>query len=877
MKGHRTMVPEFDDERRPLLWSVVVGVPRRLENDDPVAAAAGVVGSYHGYHGYHSVQNEREEESTIAADSTRIDPQGAPSRTTTTTRNVGRPCGGGTTWWATTTVLLVLSMIMTLFFHSHPGLDHVLPFPGIHTLLLGAAIVEPEPTKSHHDGTSNTTTKTKKGGKVVVVQVIKLQFPQQPPTGPYGYPYYNYYPPPPGYYNNNYYGPPPLSETQQQQQQQQPVVTTEKPTDQEWKKYQEKYVPSKDETKNNNNNKRQDETKATTENSPPSSSPSSGSSSSPSLPDQNVSDAAVPTTIVDRRAATAPYNWQQWTTQGATSGTSSSGGGSNNGGTSSNGGGSNGGGTYDWQQWTTNSNTTTPPDSTSASSSNAGTSPYDWHQWVDKDKDKSVAAPSTVPSYGPTQLPSNPPVTILPTASNSFDLSSPVANDHQIGPLHNVEPPSHEPSSMPNPGITAADLPKERSTTLPTPSPSLDVSSPSSMPTNGPASSSPSGVLMGGRFLEETFAIDVNVPCKSAFLEPVFHDFVVEQRVAHTLADQVGLEEARQIAAHLYEEETLGDSGPDGHHTVVMYVDYDDDAHTADMVLVHGFDIFDNYREHYEFIPVPTTTTTTTKTGTRGKHRAAAADLEPPTCRIVRTLSATLTDPGSLGNITGSQWLLDHDGDMLAFRNYVESTTAESLSTGPLTAPTLNPISPKHMHKADGAPPLTPIPTPEPIPRTDAPTLVPTTAPISTTMSPTVSSTLVPTTAPTFSPTVSPTEAPTDAPTITPTGTPTDPPTVTPTYAPTYTPTVAPTFTPTTHAPSAAPTIAPAATPTPYPSPAPTTSTPTVAPVSPTSAPLAPTKSPRRKHTSVAPTLEPSVHSSSIHSKRKHKEVVHHF
>ena len=62
----------------------------------------------------------------------------------------------------------------------------------------------------------------KKGGKVVVVQVVKIKFPQQTP--PYGY----YYPPPPGgsYYNGPLLPPP---------QPTPPVATSEKPKDQDWK------------------------------------------------------------------------------------------------------------------------------------------------------------------------------------------------------------------------------------------------------------------------------------------------------------------------------------------------------------------------------------------------------------------------------------------------------------------------------------------------------------------------------------------------------------------------------------------------------------------------------------------------------------------
>ena len=804
-----------DDERRPLL------VTRRIEADDALVPALSYggcnTGSCHTGNAPLRVRENMEDESIDSGASRRKNVQ------------------GGTTWRATTTVLLLSTMI--LWFHfcdpsSIPlGMGHV-PFPGINTVLLGAI---------RNDGTTaaaTTTPKSKKGGKVVVVQVIKIQFPQQP-TGPYGYPYY--YPPPPGYYNN-YAPPPPPDETQQQQQQQQPppqqpVITTEKPTEQEWKKYQDKYITSKDETKDNNRSRKQDETSqkpadAAADDTPPSSSPSVSSSS-----EQNEVDA-MPTTA-NRRAATAPYNWQQWT-QGTNSGSSSGGGGS--GGSDSSNSGT---GTYDWQKWTTNSKASTTDSTTSDSKEGSS---YDWHQWADKFK---VAAPSTEPSNSPTQIPSSRPT-----------VSSPI----------------HLPSTNNNPGTTGpfniqTNPPTERSTILPTPPPSVHDTSHSSIPTSGPASPSPSGVLIGGRLLEETFTIDVNVSCESAFLEPVFHDFIEEQRVAHTLADNVGLDDARLIAAHLYEE--LGHNGTDG-HTVIMYVDYDDDARTADMVLVHGFDIFDNYREHYEFIPVPTTTPSKA-----GKRRTAGIGTPHPRCRIVRTLSATLTRPDSLGSNSASQWLSDHNGDMQAFKKYVESR-GEPPSTVASTIPTRDPMSPKRIRKTDGATPLTHIPTPEPISLTDAPILIPTTVPtvvpIAATIAPTVSATLSPTAAPTVLPTVSPTDDPTtDAPTVTPTGTPTDAPTVTPTDAPTPSPTSTPTASPTfthTYAPTLALTADPTVTPTAQT--AAPTSTPTIAPVSPTSVPVAPTKLPRRKRTPVAPTLEPSA-DSSIHSKRKHTEAVNHF
>jgi hypothetical protein len=636
-------------------------------------------------------------------------------------------------------------------------------------------------------GSAKPDQKNKKGGKVVVVQVIKIKFPQQTP--PYGY----YYPPPPG--GSYYYGPllPPPQPTP-------PVVTSEKPDDQDWKKYRDKYAHSKDKKKKKKEKQNEDLDFDTH---------SSGPSMSP--PELNVS-----TDSSNRRTSTKPYNWQQWvkggnSTAGATNGDSSN------------------GDSYDWQKWT-NPNVT-------LNGSRIEDGGYDWHQWVDKYK---AGAPSVEPSGSPTDHPT--------TSKSLFPSNFPTGVPSPKATIH--------PSNLP--GI-ASPTDRPTATTIflhPSYSPS----------TQSKGEPSPAGVVEPGRLLEDTYSIEVNVSCNSAFLEPVFRDFIEEQRVSRTLADNISLEDARQIAANLYQEQD-GDG-----QAVIMYVDYDDDNHTADMVLVHGFDIFNNYREHFEFIP---TSTQSIQGNTRSAIRMPAPE---PKCRIVRTLSAVLTSTAALGGITAVQWLSDHEEDMRKFKEYVESLEVTASTVAPILSPVV-PIQVPVAHRPARGPrasspsarasppgsamsapmaPATKVGATSPAPTlgTATPTIVPSQViPTADTAAPTVAPTLAPIPVRTVSPTLHPTVSPTFHPTVTPTLHPT----VSPTFHPTFHPTLTPTFHPTV-SPTLGPTVATTPSPTRGPTVSPTVTSTHDLTVTPVSHIRAPVKRRRR---------EPVAH-ADIHKERKH-------
>jgi hypothetical protein len=767
---------------------------------------------------------------------------------------------------------------------------------------------------------------------------------QQPPSQPGG----SYYstnnhqsppPPQPGdyyYYNNGQQQPPSqpggsyyYSNGQQASAtpQPQPIVTSRKRSDPRWKKYRDRYAPPKHEneessikkakkaTKDSSNYgaaKRQGEMTTSptlSSSSVPLSQLSEPSSSSSSVPATQEQNEGGPTPDTDdtsnRRISTEPYNWQQWVNKGSQSATDASSSNASSGSTASGGSTT----THDQQRWTTNMNGIEAGDGSSAAAGG-----YDQHLSVDKYRSeapsssvKQRSSPS-IPTITDLVLSKSPTKYPLPTPTIITPLSVPSRSPTRIPSLQPTYGPSSVPATLPTAVLT---VPPTFPTLQSTKGPSSHL--PTSKPSVTPA------VVVPARLLDDTFSIEVNVSCNTAFWEPVFHDFIEEQRVTHTLAVDVGLEEARQIAANLYQEQDR-----DG-RSVIMYVDYDDDRFTADIVLVHGFDIFDTYREHYEFLPVPT------KASRAGAIRKPA---EPETkCRIVRKLSAVLTTTNALGNITNSQWLSEHQEDMQEFQKYLESAGAAPLLAPSTFAPDTQTIAPAmHAHSGVARSPR-PAPQRTAVPVTTslalppdatssaetsatnasliAPTSVPSPAPVSgraptpylapgpspptpvahaaggssarkshtpfippvtpttyeapfptapVTSTPSPAAPTVAAVARTAHATVAPTERSTSARTERSTFAPTE----TPTSAPTESPTPAPTGTPTTSNPTVAPTFAPTETPTspptesrtPAPTGTPNTSTPTVGPT------FAPTETPTPAPTETpksAETLSPKT------------------
>jgi len=662
----------------------------------------------------------------------------------------------------------------------------------------------------------------KKGGKVVVVQVVKISFPQTPGSS-YGY----YYPPPP-------------TQESQQTQPPPPKVTKNKQGNQDWKKYRNKYRHHKDD-------KKKEKQVKTNRSEEPSDVPSL--SPSVSLPTNQEEEQDNNSTMsTNRRASKEPYNWQQWV-KGGSSTTESNNKDSSTG----------GGGTYDWQQWVH------PKNGTTNNSSPTKEGGYDWHQWADKYQDVTKEGGCDWHQWADKYQDVTP--SVESTSSPSFP--GPTKGSEMVSPMG---VPTFEPSVY-------------HSSTAPTVTSFTDVPTEFPLSTNQEPSLASQDTLQE-RFIDDTSSVEVNVTCDSAFLYPTFHDFLQEQTMmTHTLADNVGLEEAREIASQLYEE-----TDSDG-HSIIMYVNYDDEEQTADMVLVHGFDIFDNYHEHYEFVPISIiddmtekkkTKKTTTTTSVRTQH-----PIKPNGCRIIRTLSAVLTTPNALGNnnITISQWLTDHDEDLQTFKQYLDSSSSSSAGGTPSTVtPTLVPtvVIPSSTAGTDPSRFETTTPTPTPTAVPVSTTLIPDddTTPMPSRLSSTDGPTSYPTTdnpslphtdPPTYSPTVTPTMVPTVTPTVTPTLTPTVTPTVTPTTVPTVTPTTVPTVTPTltpTVSPSADPTTVPTASPTIHP-----TFLPTILPTNyPTDSPTVsqttdPTISPTGTPT-VAPSPVPVTIRRSPHVKR---------
>ena len=255
---------------------------------------------------------------------------------------------------------------------------------------------------------------------------------------------------------------------------------------------------------------------------------------------------------------------------------------------------------YDWQKWVDQSGAA-----------------YDWHKYADKHY------PSTTPTWGPTQKPTETEVPATSTSSSN-------------------------------------------------------------------------------RSLDDVSYVDVDVPCDRAFLLPAFHNYVDEQRAVHTVADEVDLEDVVDIAPHLYQE----DEGQ-----LTMYVEYNNVNDSADMVLVHGFDVFDTYREHYDFVPLSKLDNNTTVGRAIG---AEGPKVLRSGCRIIRSLHATLTNPIHWAE---SKWMADHDEDMMVFQGMMAALTLNGTSDGMEESNTNAAMTPSKIISAfsDGNDTMTISPSPMPV------------------------------------------------------------------------------------------------------------------------------------------------------------------
>lgn len=208
--------------------------------------------------------------------------------------------------------------------------------------------------------------------------------------------------------------------------------------------------------------------------------------------------------------------------------------------------------------------------------------------------------------------------------------------------------------------------------------PSSDQVSSTIVPTGAPTTTTDSRLSMNSGSIDDVSYVDVDASCDEAFLRPGFHNYILEQIIVHTIADNVDLDDVRQIGPNLFEEN-------DQNGQVIMYVEYDDENDTADMVLVRGFNLFNSYREHYDFVPLSKIDISDESTSGRPilekEEHSPTSSSSPAGCRIIRSFHAGLVSPGIIGDVTPNQWMADHDDDMRTFKHIMDSYHASHTGT----------------------------------------------------------------------------------------------------------------------------------------------------------------------------------------------------